>query len=227
MLQHFDPNLQSGTILRWVCSATDRQGKDRRKHSRHPLFTPITMSIGDSGAKIAAFTREISKAGFGLIHDQPLENEKVTLHLSKPKIDVTARIERCRFQADDLYLSFGRFENVAPSAVAKLFMETVTQKVQRRFYVRQPFFCPVSVMRNDRAPSALKVFTRDISWSGVGLFHNQPLQQQRVMLSIPTESVDEVVRATVNWCKPCGNGWYTSGATFDRVSMEVLEERRM
>jgi hypothetical protein len=59
------------------------------------------------------------------------------------------------------------------------------------------------------------VFTRDVSRSGIGLMHIDPIEPQLAKLSIELESGDLVeVGLKINWCIPCGGDWYISGGDF-------------
>jgi hypothetical protein len=41
------------------------------------------------------------------------------------------------------------------------------------------------------------------------------LEPGEVMLTIPSKSCGQArIRACIMWCRPCGEGWYLSGARF-------------
>jgi hypothetical protein len=79
----------------------------------------------------------------------------------------------------------------------------------RRSEPRYPFFRPVSVRFDGHSFSA---FTREISTSGIGLLHYMelPLQEVEIILA----GKQQTLRARIERCEACGEGWYISGGTF-------------
>jgi hypothetical protein len=86
----------------------------------------------------------------------------------------------------------------------------------RRQDQRYPFFQPVTITAEHSRPVALSAFSRDISESGIGLLLYWPLKPGSANLVIHFDR-DEPVSVTgyVTWCRPCGQGWYTAGISFD------------
>jgi hypothetical protein len=78
----------------------------------------------------------------------------------------------------------------------------------RRSEPRFPFFRPVSVRVDGRSFSA---FTREISTSAIGLLHNMELPVKEVEILVAGQR--QVLRACIERCESCGEGWYISGCT--------------
>jgi hypothetical protein len=92
------------------------------------------------------------------------------------------------------------------------------EQIERRGEPRHPFFRPVSLLFEGPPRRQFSAFSREISKTGIGLLHNMPLQQGEVTLAI-MGPVGEVCRfrTQIVWCRPCGEGWYLSGARFSEV----------
>ncbi len=103
--------------------------------------------------------------------------------------------------------------------VRRLLDEAREKGLERRVEKREPFF---QVMRLSFAGEEHRQFTcfsRDISPSGIGLLHYLTVEPGRVVLTIPSHSCGDIrLRAEIVWCRPCGEGWYVSGARI----LEVL-----
>ena len=98
-----------------------------------------------------------------------------------------------------------------------LIQELIIQlkETERRATDRQPFFRPVTINTHAGVGKKYSAFSRDISASGIGLLHNMPLELEEVNLTIGSESETEVrIRASIEWCESCGEGWYISGGQF-------------
>jgi hypothetical protein len=86
---------------------------------------------------------------------------------------------------------------------------------EKRALGRNSYLKP-AVLHTLEDPSQRRmVFTRDVSRSGIGLMHIDPIEPQLAKLSIELESGDLVeVGLKINWCIPCGGDWYISGGDF-------------
>jgi hypothetical protein len=100
--------------------------------------------------------------------------------------------------------------------------DVVTQLVQlaqgvneeRRGVGREPFFHPV-LLSIDGEISPISAFTRDISSSGVGLLHHQPIKARPLTLVTYLDDDQRVeLRVGISWCLRCGEGFYISGGSF-------------
>jgi hypothetical protein len=78
----------------------------------------------------------------------------------------------------------------------------------RRSEPRYPFFRPVLVRVDGHSFSA---FTREISTSAIGLLHYMELPIQEVEIILAGKQ--QTLRARIERCQPCGEGWYLSGGT--------------
>ena len=87
------------------------------------------------------------------------------------------------------------------------------EQAERRSKVRYPFFRAVTLVA-DADGRNYSAFTRDISRSGVGLLHSMRLQMGPATLAVPSEQTGMRARIDIVWCRPCGEGWYISGAEF-------------
>ena len=103
-------------------------------------------------------------------------------------------------------------------AMDLLFSEAKAIEDQRT-ELRQPFFRSVSIELPDDSSKSFSAFSRDLSPTGIGLLHNMPLEPGMAIVSIPI-GPGETVRlwTRIKWCRPCGQGWYTSGGQFHRVA---------
>lgn len=85
----------------------------------------------------------------------------------------------------------------------------------RREIERHPFFHPVTITRMAGEPQNLSAYSRDISAGGMGLLHNMPLATGDVTLTIQDNAGDSArLSGEIMWCRPCGEGWFTSGMRF-------------
>jgi len=61
-------------------------------------------------------------------------------------------------------------------------------------------------------------YIRDVSPSGVGLVHNEPVDDERVVLRIALEDAECILLSVcVMWCRPIKEGWFTSGGKVTEV----------
>ena len=101
----------SKVIADLVSEAREADEVDRRQAVRYPLFRPATIRT-DLFRKHAAFTREISADGIGLLHQVALRPSKVDVHVATAS-GTTARLRVhilwCRPCGQGWYLSGGRF----------------------------------------------------------------------------------------------------------------------
>ncbi len=212
-------------IQHWLRLAVDASGKERRRFKRHAMFQPITIKDNENNGKvISAFSRDISRVGIGMVHDAPVSLAPKELQLSSPKIELNVKVNRCRRLSARWHISYGQFVCLSPSKIAKLAIATAADKLNQRLAQRYPFFRPISLKLCSNQKMISSVFCRDISSTGIGLFHDVPLDKQQVLLRIADDDVfAQAVLARICWCTPCANGWYVSGAKFEPLLMEELE----
>ncbi len=100
-------------------------------------------------------------------------------------------------------------------AITRLLVEQKAKTGERRASQRVPFFRPVNLAIEDGGQMReFSCFSRDVSLDGIGLLHNMPLESGSVLISIAGESRLTRIHGEIVWCKPCGEGWYLSGAEF-------------
>jgi hypothetical protein len=220
LLERPAPLTRNDLIEQWIRRAINASGHERRRFKRHPIFQPITVRTAET--TVAAFTRDVSRSAIGLVHETPLATGLATLQLSRPRIEITVAIGSCRAY-HGWYISYGTFVGLSTAKMSRLALATAAEKVNRRLALRYPFFCPVALTLCSDLISIPAVFIRDISSSGVGLLHNSPLENQAVLLRIETDDPSHTVLAKIRWCRAASDGWYLSGATFERLLMEELD----
>ncbi len=107
-------------------------------------------------------------------------------------------------------------ECVATQEVVRLLLDDAREGAdERRVERREPFFQPVALVAGEDQRRQFSVFSRDISATGIGLLHCMAVEPGEVLLTIPCKSCGKVrIRSRIVWCRPCGEGWYMSGARF-------------
>lgn len=204
----------------------------RRLNQRHPFFRPVSITIGDvQGTKLSAFSRDMSPAAIGLVSKTPVKPQRVTLDLPtvmSHHIQLRTDITWCEPWDEGWYLSEGQFVGLTTLQVVELRLMIGTLQIHRRLNQRHPFFRLVSITNGRAQGTKLSAFSRDVSATGIGLFHNMPLEARRVALSIPTTAGDQVELSTeIKWCEACGEGCYLSGGRFTKPSIQELPDLMM
>jgi hypothetical protein len=83
---------------------------------------------------------------------------------------------------------------------------------ERRSEHRVPFFRPVLIGLDGEKHPHFSAFTRDLSARGIGLLHIMPLACGEVVVRVPSPSGAPIdLRAYIDRCDDCGEGWYMSG----------------
>ncbi len=89
---------------------------------------------------------------------------------------------------------------------------------ERRTEKRESFFQPITLVLEKDQRRQFSCFSRDISATGIGLLHYMAVEPGEVVLKIPSKTCGDVrIRGEIVWCRPCGEGWYLSGARFVEV----------
>lgn len=104
--------------------------------------------------------------------------------------------------------------NTCSKNVIRQLVRTAAKSAEsdRRSEQRFPYFRPVAIRINDRCFSA---FSRDISFSAIGLINNMEFPEGEAELAIPGERGHIVkVRAHFERCVACGDGWYITAGKF-------------
>lgn len=101
-----------------ILEAHQDDRRERRATVRHPFFRQVSMRLpGDIGC--TAFSREISTAGIGLLHDVELAPCDVELIIPTKRgtsVRVRTRIVWCEPCGEGWYISGGHFLGVASAA---------------------------------------------------------------------------------------------------------------
>lgn len=109
------------------------------------------------------------------------------------------------------------FESLFEELVHRLLGEAKEKNTERRAEKRDPFFKAIrlSFVGENRQ---FTCFSRDISPSGIGLLHYLTVEPGRVVLTVPSDACGDIrILAEIVWCRPCGEGWYVSGARFLQI----------
>jgi hypothetical protein len=89
-----------------------------RRANRHAFFRSVTIRV--NGDRLyAAFSRDISELGIGLLHNFELPPGEVGIAISSARgysVPLQARIVWCRTCGAGWYLSGGEFVGIAPPA---------------------------------------------------------------------------------------------------------------
>ena len=94
-----------------LLSAVIKDELQRRKQERYPFFRPVTICKGPQGYE-AAFARDISRRGIGLVHSQPIPLGRVLLTvptLTGECRSIASDIKWCRPVGQDWFLSGAQF----------------------------------------------------------------------------------------------------------------------
>jgi hypothetical protein len=104
------------------------------------------------------------------------------------------------------------------TAIGLLLNEAKGGNGERRAKGREPFFCPVTLTFQRDEHHQFTAFSRDISPSGIGLLHYGAVELGSVVVTISSNSCGVVrIGSHIDWCQPCGEGWYLSGARFRQI----------
>jgi hypothetical protein len=99
--------------------------------------------------------------------------------------------------------------------------------LERRTDTRLPFQRPVHVtpLRDDEqaldidGSDIVTAYTRDITPTGIGLLHDQPLASGRVLLTFELLGGASLsLVAELTWCRYIGGFWYLSGGRLIEVA---------
>lgn len=88
-------------------------------------------------------------------------------------------------------------------------------QMDRRGAARYPFFRAVRLLPGSGDLGEYTAFTRELATTGIGLLHSVKLVPGPVVVVLHTADGARVRLPTeIQWCRPCGDGWYVSGGTF-------------
>lgn len=96
-----------------IVEAHDEDKRDRRTEVRYPFFRSVELEV--EGRRHAAFSREISNDGMGLLHNvelPPGDVEVTILSRRGHSVHIRVRIHWCRPCGQGWFISGGRFTDV-------------------------------------------------------------------------------------------------------------------
>jgi hypothetical protein len=209
-----------------LVEARSNDKRKARRGFRYPFFHATTIE-NKHGNVFAAFSRDISASGIGLLHKMELPLDEVRLKTATDRgnvVDVRAQITRCEPCGEGWFISGGNF--VAPTLHD-------TERLRRRLRpvlrearemdeladptrTRYPCFRSASILLD----SGIRYFgfSRDISINSIGLLHDIELPLTEMEINIATERGYAVkVRTQITYCAPCGQGWFLSGGKFSSI----------
>ena len=163
----------------------------------------------------------------GLLHDQPiapLRTITVKLRATVRQIRLVCETKWCRQAGDKCFLSGVSFCEVTFGSSLTLMSAVIREELSRRMQQRYPFFHATTIRGGHGTEQT--AFCRDISRSGIGLLHRQPIELGRAVLNIAdSEGDDQEVSLDVRWCQPAAQDWYLSGAQFAHVWLEEFPSK--
>ena len=112
-----DINAPGRVIYDLIVEAQHAATGDRRIEVRFAFFRPVAINF-DDGRSISAFSREISAAGIGLIHNVDIPLGELELCVSSERgclVRVRTEIVWCQLCSPGWYISGGQF--VGPATV--------------------------------------------------------------------------------------------------------------
>ena len=113
---YFEQSQLSRTV-RHLLADTRVEVCEQRAHSRQPFFGPVTIAVQENGEQrsYSCFSRDISPAGIGLLHNMPLECGEVTVTVVRDSGEVRFRGEVvwCNACGEGWYSSGVRFTGTA------------------------------------------------------------------------------------------------------------------
>ena len=101
--------------------------------------------------------------------------------------------------------------------------------VERRGEQRFPFphlvhLTPVSVEGTILLDETVVVVGKHLSERGLGFYHQQPLPNRRMIVSIETDNHTWLgILIDLTWCRFTKQGWYESGGRFLRLVNSPIE----
>lgn len=200
---------------------------DRRQVERYPFFRPVTIS--DGNRRSPAFSRDISRAGMGLLQGEPVEVERpmtVSLSVKHRPLQLPCETKGCSQVTQEWFLVGVRFCHLEISTSLVLLPEVIREEMGRRMHQRYPLFRPLTMLAGFGEKRA--AFCRDVSRGGLGLLHRGPIKPGRVILYISdSEGEKQEISAHIRWCRLAHEDWHLSGATFADVWLEEISAKRI
>ena len=190
---------------------------ERRRLHRKPFFRRAEIDLpGDQEPRTAAFCRDISRKGIGLLHEAPLENGSrftLSMPLIGRNLEVQCKTKWCARLGERWYCSGNAYRCATTPQSLFLLSAVLGDELNRRLHRRYPFFRPVTL--EDVQGTRFDAFCRDVSRGGIGFIHRDPIVLGRMVVSIPSSTGEDIVAgADIRRCVAIGQGWYSSGGRF-------------
>ncbi|MBL9124828.1 MAG: PilZ domain-containing protein [Planctomycetaceae bacterium] len=221
-----DDRSLGNAIYPLLVEARNNDKRKARRGFRYPFFHATTIETA-SGNCYAAFSRDISASGIGLLHKMALPLEVVQLATtteSGQEVRIRTQIIRCEPCGDGWFVSGGHFvaETLHDSEKLRHRLRPVLREAREMderadpTRTRYPCFRPATIILDSGIRFA--GFSRDISINSIGLLHDVELPLAEVEINIATERGYAVkVRTEITHCAPCGQGWCLSGGRFASI----------
>jgi hypothetical protein len=119
-----------------------------------------------------------------------------------------------------MVLAFARRPRLAPELSEQLQSlraeARADDQMDRRGAARYPYFRPARLLPGTGELGEYTAFTRELATTGIGLLHSIALAPGSIIVVLHTQDGARVRLPTqLQWCRPCGDGWYVSGGTFE------------
>lgn len=118
MSMTIDESQSPGRLIYQLVVEAQQDATDRRGDVRFAFFRPVTIQTSENKS-FAAFSREISESGIGLVHNFPLSLGDVELRISHEHgytIRVRTRILWCQECGQGWFITGGKFIGAATMA---------------------------------------------------------------------------------------------------------------
>jgi hypothetical protein len=190
---------------------------ERRNTRRKPFFRRAEITLAsEPTAAAAAYSRDISRQGIGLLHAVPLESgDEFTLSipLIGRNLSLQCRTDWCEPLVDGWYCSGNDYRCSSAPQTLFLLSAVLVDELHRRLQRRYPYFRPVT-LENEEGHKC-EAFCRDVSQGGIGLIHRESIALGTTLVSMTSERGENVIAGVdIRRCVPIGNGWYSSGGHF-------------
>lgn len=202
---------------------------DRRREQRKPFLRQACVTAIDSrNVRLPVLCRDLSRDGIGLLHPMPLDPGDL-FTLSVPLIGrlLQLRCETvwCRQVPTDHYFSGCLYRCDSTPQSWMLLSAVLCDDLHRRVSRRFPFARPA---RLENSWGVVREgFCRDISSSGLGLIHRQPLAPGCWIVSVPSSTAGTIqLPVDIRRCLPIGESWYASGGRFAELGTRTTASWR-
>ncbi len=191
--------------------------QERRRLHRKPFLRQAEIVVAASSSiSYPAFCRDISRSGIGLLHEQPLEiggEFALKIPLLGYHLELHCTTQWCSCLGECRYFSGSGFRCASTPQSLFLLSAVMGEKLNRRVHRRFPLFRPAEL--EDANGKKTAGFSRDVSRSGLGFVHRDPVAPGHTVVSLESSAGATIV-STVNIdrCVGIGHGWYSSAGRF-------------